>query len=111
MFVGELDEKQKLALADRITAQPYDFVAQGQVGLSRIPVWEYGNLDTRSLVLRAYVLNTGHGWTVMPGGLERSALPDAPLSLSEHRAKQVAPKPAQPFTPSAFSKRADLGAV
>ena len=73
VFAGELDEQQKLAFAARITARPYDYVAQEQVALSRIPVWEYGNLDARSLVLRAYVLNSGRGWTVMPGGLVRVA--------------------------------------
>jgi uncharacterized circularly permuted ATP-grasp superfamily protein/uncharacterized alpha-E superfamily protein len=73
VFGAELDDKQRVALAARLKARPHDFVAQEQVSLSHVPVWEDGNLDSRSLVLRAYVLNTGRGWTVMPGGLVRVA--------------------------------------
>ena len=73
VFAAELDESGKQALAARIRSQPHDFVAQEQISLSRIPVWEDGALDARSLVLRAYVLNTRNGFTVMPGGLVRVA--------------------------------------
>ena len=37
------------------------------------PVWENGRLDSRSVVLRAYVLNTGAEWVAIPGGLVRVA--------------------------------------
>jgi uncharacterized circularly permuted ATP-grasp superfamily protein len=48
-------------------------VAQEQVLLSNAPVWDDGHLHSRSVVLRAYVLNTGNGWTAIPGGLVRVA--------------------------------------
>jgi uncharacterized alpha-E superfamily protein len=51
-------------------------VAQEQVALSIAPVWDHGHLYSRSLVLRAYVLNTGAGWIAMPGGLVRVAEAD-----------------------------------
>ena len=73
VFAADLDEAAKLELKARIKAQPHDFVAQEQVALSHVPVWEHGTLDSRSMVLRAYVLNTGRGWMVMPGGLVRVA--------------------------------------
>jgi uncharacterized circularly permuted ATP-grasp superfamily protein/uncharacterized alpha-E superfamily protein len=73
VFAAELEDKHKHSLAARIKAHPHDYVAQEQVALSHVPVWEHGALDARSLVLRAYVLNTGRGWTVMPGGLVRVA--------------------------------------
>ena len=41
--------------------------------MSTAPVWENGHLYSRSVVLRAYVLNTGNGWTAIPGGLVRVA--------------------------------------
>jgi uncharacterized alpha-E superfamily protein len=48
-------------------------VAQEQIALSTAPVWEDGHLISRSMVLRAYVLNTGNGWVAIPGGLVRVA--------------------------------------
>ncbi len=48
-------------------------MAQEQINLSNAPVWDNGILNSRSIVLRAYVLNTGSGWTAIPGGLVRVA--------------------------------------
>ena len=41
--------------------------------MSNAPVWDKGKLYSRNVVLRAYVLNTGNGWTAIPGGLVRVA--------------------------------------
>ena len=41
--------------------------------MSTAPVWDNGCLNSRSVVLRTYVLNTGNGWTAIPGGLVRVA--------------------------------------
>ena len=41
--------------------------------MSNAPVWDNGHLHSRSVVLRAYVINTGNGWTAIPGGLVRVA--------------------------------------
>jgi len=58
---------------EQLCARPHEFVAQEQIALSSAPVWDKGNLHSRSVVLRAYVLNTGNGWTAIPGGLVRVA--------------------------------------
>jgi uncharacterized circularly permuted ATP-grasp superfamily protein/uncharacterized alpha-E superfamily protein len=78
VFAANLDDYARAALTARIEAEPHAYVAQEQVALSRLPVWdstplEANSLESRPLVLRTYVLNTGNGWTVMPGGLVRVA--------------------------------------
>jgi uncharacterized circularly permuted ATP-grasp superfamily protein/uncharacterized alpha-E superfamily protein len=73
IFGAEIPQAEKRKFADQLRARPYEYVAQEQVNLSTAPVWENGHLDSRSLVLRAYVLNTGSGWTTIPGGLVRVA--------------------------------------
>jgi uncharacterized circularly permuted ATP-grasp superfamily protein/uncharacterized alpha-E superfamily protein len=83
VFAANLDADARAKLTVSIEAEPHAFVAQEQIALSRVPVWEAPSpqsgspkspsLESRPLVLRAYVLNTGSGWTVMPGGLVRVA--------------------------------------
>ena len=73
VFGAGLPPNQRKELIERLRARPHEFVAQEQVALSTAPVWEHGHLNSRSIVLRTYVLNTGNGWTVIPGGLVRVA--------------------------------------
>ncbi len=73
VFGATLEQTEKSKLAARLQAQPHEFVAQEQINLSSAPVWDDGLLHSRSIVLRAYVLNTGSGWTAIPGGLVRVA--------------------------------------
>ncbi|MGB6689275.1 MAG: circularly permuted type 2 ATP-grasp protein [Terracidiphilus sp.] len=73
VFGAELQTGEKGKLAEKLRAHPHEYVAQEQIALSTVPVWENGNLHSRSVVLRAYVLNTGSGWTAIPGGLVRVA--------------------------------------
>jgi uncharacterized circularly permuted ATP-grasp superfamily protein/uncharacterized alpha-E superfamily protein len=73
VFGDKLSPSEKAALTEQLRSNPYDYVAQEQVALSTAPVWENGNFDSRSVVLRAYVLNTGNGWIALPGGLVRVA--------------------------------------
>jgi len=80
VFGAEISPADKSKLADRLRARPNEYVAQEQVTLSTAPVWENGHLDSCSLVLRAYVLNTGRGWMAIPGGLVRVAEGDAEAS-------------------------------
>ncbi len=72
VFGSELQPEEREAFLTRLRARPQEYVAQEQVALSTAPVWE-GGLSSRSVVLRTYVLNTGSGWTVSPGGLVRVA--------------------------------------
>jgi uncharacterized circularly permuted ATP-grasp superfamily protein/uncharacterized alpha-E superfamily protein len=73
VFGAELSQAEKGKLAEQVRARPHEYVAQEQVALSTAPVWDNGHLDPRSMVLRTYVLNSGSGWIVLPGGLTRVA--------------------------------------
>jgi uncharacterized circularly permuted ATP-grasp superfamily protein/uncharacterized alpha-E superfamily protein len=73
VFGSELPQEAKGKFATELRARPHEYVAQEQITLSTAPVWENGCLDSRSVVLRTYVLNTGNGWVVFPGGLVRVA--------------------------------------
>jgi uncharacterized circularly permuted ATP-grasp superfamily protein/uncharacterized alpha-E superfamily protein len=73
VFGAELPHAEKGKFAERLRAHPHEYVAQEQIALSTAPVWDNGRLNSRSVVLRTYVLNTGNGWTAIPGGLVRVA--------------------------------------
>jgi uncharacterized circularly permuted ATP-grasp superfamily protein len=73
VFGAELDQSEKGKFAQKLRTHPHEYVAQEQVVLSNAPVWDNGHFHSRSVVLRAYVLNTGNGWTAIPGGLVRVA--------------------------------------
>jgi uncharacterized circularly permuted ATP-grasp superfamily protein/uncharacterized alpha-E superfamily protein len=76
VFGAELPSAEKGKFAEQLRARPYEYVAQEQVALSTAPVWDNGRLDSRRVVLRTYVLNTGSGWIAIPGGLVRVAEAD-----------------------------------
>jgi uncharacterized circularly permuted ATP-grasp superfamily protein/uncharacterized alpha-E superfamily protein len=73
VFGAELPYAEKGKFAERLRARPHEYVAQEQVALSTAPVWDNGCLNSRSVVLRTYVLNTGSEWIAIPGGLVRVA--------------------------------------
>lgn len=73
VFGAQLERKEKNKLASQLREHPHEYVAQEQIALSQAPVWDGGKLQSRSMVLRTYVLNTGNGWTAIPGGLVRVA--------------------------------------
>jgi uncharacterized circularly permuted ATP-grasp superfamily protein/uncharacterized alpha-E superfamily protein len=73
VFGAEIPQAEKRRFAEQVRAKPHEYVAQEQIALSTAPVWENGHLVPRSVVLRAYVLNTGNGWIAIPGGLTRVA--------------------------------------
>ena len=73
VFGSELAAAERESLIERLRCSPHEYVAQEQVQLSTAPVWENEALQSRSLVLRTYVLNTGDGWLAFPGGLVRVA--------------------------------------
>src|SRR5450432_4060795 len=73
VFGAEIPHAEKAKFVEKVRARPHDYVAQEQVALSTAPVWDNGCLNSRSLVLRTYVLNTGSGWIAIPGGLVRVA--------------------------------------
>ncbi len=73
VFAANLESAEKRKLTLQMKAFPHEYVAQEQIALSNAPVWGNGRLYSRSVVLRAYVVNTGHGWMAIPGGLVRVA--------------------------------------
>jgi uncharacterized circularly permuted ATP-grasp superfamily protein/uncharacterized alpha-E superfamily protein len=73
VFGSELPQAEKKKFVDQMRARPHEYVAQEQITLSTAPVWENGCLNSRSVVLRTYVLNSGNGWVAIPGGLVRVA--------------------------------------
>ena len=79
VFGAGLAKAEQMRLTEKLRARPHEYVAQEQVALSTAPVWENGGLHHRSMVLRAYVQNTGDGWIVMPGGLVRVAGSEGPV--------------------------------
>jgi uncharacterized circularly permuted ATP-grasp superfamily protein/uncharacterized alpha-E superfamily protein len=73
VFGSELPQAEKGKFARQLRERSHEYVAQEQVTLSTAPVWENSCLNSRSVVLRTYVLNTGSGWVAFPGGLVRVA--------------------------------------
>jgi uncharacterized circularly permuted ATP-grasp superfamily protein/uncharacterized alpha-E superfamily protein len=73
VFGADLSQAEKSKLAEQVRKRPHEYVAQERIALSTAPVWDNGHLDSRCVVLRTYVLNTGSGWIALPGGLTRVA--------------------------------------
>src|SRR6202035_1270218 len=73
VFGSELPVHARAEFIERLRAFPHEYVAQEQVALSTAPVWENDCLNSRSMVLRTYVLDTPSGWVAIPGGLVRVA--------------------------------------
>jgi uncharacterized circularly permuted ATP-grasp superfamily protein/uncharacterized alpha-E superfamily protein len=71
IFGVRLTAAEREGLLDRIRAAPGMYVAQEQVALSTVPVWEDGPLRPHQLVLRVYAVASNGSYTVMPGGLTR----------------------------------------
>ena len=79
VFGASLAKAEQTRLIEKLRARPHEYVAQEHVALSTAPVWDNGGLYPRNMVLRTYVLNTGDGWVVMPGGLVRVAGSEGPV--------------------------------
>jgi uncharacterized circularly permuted ATP-grasp superfamily protein/uncharacterized alpha-E superfamily protein len=76
-FFGSLLSKSELQqLKDAILAKPYLYVGQEQVHFSTAPSLVEEELAPRYSVLRTFLIAHGQSYTMMPGGLTRSA-PDA----------------------------------
>ncbi|MDN7140252.1 circularly permuted type 2 ATP-grasp protein [Pseudomonas sp. JQ170] len=75
VFGRDLDAAQRQALATRIQARPYAYVAQELAQLSQAPVWqlEHGQLQSRAVGMRVYAVASQDGYRILPGGLTRVA--------------------------------------
>ncbi len=75
VFGRDLNEEQRQALAARMQARPYAYVAQELAQLSHAPVWQgtESQLQPRAIGMRVYAVATADGYRVLPGGLTRVA--------------------------------------
>jgi uncharacterized circularly permuted ATP-grasp superfamily protein/uncharacterized alpha-E superfamily protein len=75
VFGRDLNEEQRQALAARMQARPYAYVAQEIAQLSHAPIWqgEKEQLQPRAIGMRVYAVATEDGYRVLPGGLTRVA--------------------------------------
>jgi uncharacterized circularly permuted ATP-grasp superfamily protein/uncharacterized alpha-E superfamily protein len=73
VFGGELSIKEKELLRSQILAKPHLFVGQEQVSFSTLPAFIDHQIEPRNAVLRSFVVASGDGYEVMPGGLTRVA--------------------------------------
>ncbi len=85
VFGARLSAGERQGLLDELRASPADFVAQEQVALSTVPVWEAGSVHQRHMVLRVYAAVSGDSYTVMPGGLTRVTSAEDGLVVSMQR--------------------------
>lgn len=75
VFGRDLDDEQREALARRIQARPYAYVAQELAQLSQAPVLQSDGtgLQARAIGMRLYAVASDEGYRVLPGGLTRVA--------------------------------------
>lgn len=71
-----LSDKDRMELRRRIEFDPDLFVAQERIEPSTAPSWTGAGLAPRPIGLRVFLVASGDGYCVMPGGLTRVA-PDA----------------------------------
>ncbi|WP_374274220.1 circularly permuted type 2 ATP-grasp protein [Brevundimonas sp.] len=83
MLVGPAATKAEIAdFRARLTANPNDFVAQPTLGLSTAPTLDGGELCSRHVDLRPFVLTGPAESRVTPGGLTRVALKPGSLVVN-----------------------------
>ncbi|RUQ42318.1 circularly permuted type 2 ATP-grasp protein, partial [Corynebacterium pseudodiphtheriticum] len=75
VFGRDLNDEQREALAERMRARPYAYVAQELAQLSQAPVWHTvdDHLQHRAIGMRVYAVASEEGYRVLPGGLTRVA--------------------------------------
>src|SRR5476649_526186 len=75
VFGRDLNDEQRQALAERMRARPYAYVAQELAQLSQAPVWHTvdDHLQHRAIGMRVYAVASADGYRVLPGGLTRVA--------------------------------------
>lgn len=80
---GHLLSQQQLAeWRDRIRANPALYVGQEHEGFSTVPSVVTGGYEPRQALLRCFAVARAEGYTVMPGGLTRSAPEKGDIPIS-----------------------------
>jgi uncharacterized circularly permuted ATP-grasp superfamily protein/uncharacterized alpha-E superfamily protein len=104
IFGARLSGEEKKKVLEKVLANPGRYVAQEQVALSTVPVWEDNRLGPRHLVLRVYAVASDDGYVVMPGGLTRisNSLDNMVVSMQSGGGSKdtwvLGDAPAPPFT-------------
>ena len=74
MLMGpQASRRERRAFAEKIAANPRNYIAQGRVELSTCPTWTGSGVGPRRVDLRPYIVTGREPW-VLPGGLTRVAL-------------------------------------
>lgn len=79
---AELRDLSPKLLAERIQANPSEFVAQERVVRSTVPIWNGESVSTTHLALRAFLFAGDDAFEVLPGGLARTSKEVGSLELS-----------------------------
>ncbi len=83
MLIGTKSTKEEReAFAQKIIAQPRNYIAQPTLSLSRVPTLIDGKVEGRHVDLRPYILHRGDEIYVHPGGLTRVALKKGSLVVN-----------------------------
>ena len=74
--------EERAEFAQKIIAQPRNYIAQPTLSLSRVPTLIDGKVEGRHVDLRPYILHRGDEIYVHPGGLTRVALKKGSLVVN-----------------------------
>jgi uncharacterized circularly permuted ATP-grasp superfamily protein/uncharacterized alpha-E superfamily protein len=116
VFGRMLDAAARVTWADRLEQDADRYAVQQYVPLSQAPVYHTGQLESRGLMVRAFLLTDGRGdYHVLPGGLSRIAGGDRVLVSGQRGGGSkdtwvVSTGPTDPpSAPSPWSRRATVG--
>ena len=83
MLVGPAaDSATRTAFAEKIRANPENYIAQPTLALSTSPTFVNAGIAPRHVDLRPFVLSGGDRIRIVPGGLTRVALKDGSLVVN-----------------------------
>ena len=83
MLIGPSStEQERAAFADKIRANPDNYIAQPTIRLSTAPISLDGRLAHRHIDLRVFALADGNRVHVLPGGLTRVAMKEGSLVVN-----------------------------
>ncbi|MBK7976337.1 MAG: circularly permuted type 2 ATP-grasp protein [Deltaproteobacteria bacterium] len=85
IFGEALSESELDQLVARMRERPHELVGQEQLDLATAPSWTGSAIEPRRFLLRAYVLVSENGCTVLPGGLGRISSSSEALVVSLQR--------------------------
>lgn len=82
-YVGKnLTDEERRALRQAILEQPHRFVGQEEVEFATCPTLVQDSIEPRKAVIRAYTINEGDNYHVMPGALVRVGMDNSSLMVS-----------------------------